>query len=637
MAEKIKFEESIKIVRKCFGIQYPSIFDDQISNFLNSISTEHGTSTGFLLCPLITAISNLMGMSYVTALRSLKETCVLYTSLIGLASTGKSPAMKIVKDAYRQVEKFSSVPYEKSKFINAATVEGLLRHTKSLKYVLSFFDEASTFFGAIAMYKGASSASYDRSVFLELYNGPDVYQRDISGERLVLENPRLNLCLLGHPSLFIGLVTNEAQQNDDGLIQRFLLCAPDPGFIDWNTISNAGPKCCSLSVIFYLILKSNEKPIRYILDEEANHEFELIFSKYRKYVQHFHDKDGFLSAICGKAASQVLRLSMIFHCFEIVFNLLMKNISLDKFEINLSHQEFAENLSATDNFNIIKLKNLKDAHDMVSYFNKTKLILANYEAKCWNEDIFIIFDHILKVTVTSSLSLLELKVCKQILSYNSIEIDSNEINQKSSKDIKAKNVISCFEYLQNLGLGNIREEKSGCFKKIKKIFRKIDRQQLSQNLSLAIILEDFEVPLEEFLVKTETSKSSNNSFSLTKRNLSFDESPNSKKSTNFVENDLESSFNNSFTLTHNKDKRDKREEEAIGLDSEPNENPGENSNVRFSNECKEETGRPSRSCNSKTLKNKKPDSDSISKRKKANKQTKTTSLDVLDPSDLNIV
>lgn len=89
-------------------------------------------------------------------------------------------------------------------------------------------------------------------------------------------------------------MTSEAKQNDDGLIQRFLLSAPDPGFIDWNTISNGSPKCCSLSVLFYLILKLNEKPIRYILEEEANHEFELIFSKYRKYVEYFHDKDGFL-------------------------------------------------------------------------------------------------------------------------------------------------------------------------------------------------------------------------------------------------------------------------------------------------------------------------------------------------------
>ncbi|RNA30068.1 hypothetical protein BpHYR1_006689 [Brachionus plicatilis] len=92
------------------------------------------------------------------------------------------------------------------------------------------------------MYKGAGSASFDRSFFLELYNGFDVYQRDISNERLVLEIPRLNLCLLGHPSLFIGLVTNEAKQNDDVIIQRLLLCAQDPGFIDWNTKSNTKHK-----------------------------------------------------------------------------------------------------------------------------------------------------------------------------------------------------------------------------------------------------------------------------------------------------------------------------------------------------------------------------------------------------------
>lgn len=42
-----------------------------------------------------------------------------------------------------------------------------------------------------------------------------------------------------------------------------------------------------------------------------------------------------------------------------------------------------------------------------------------------------------------------------------MEIYIKEINQKSFKDIKNKNVINCFKYLENLGLGNIREEKDG--------------------------------------------------------------------------------------------------------------------------------------------------------------------------------
>jgi hypothetical protein len=63
--------------------------------------------------------------------------------------------------------------------------------------MLSFWDEASTFFGSFGLYESGDAKSYDRSIFLELYNGPKKYKRDLASQRLTIHNPRFNLCLLG--------------------------------------------------------------------------------------------------------------------------------------------------------------------------------------------------------------------------------------------------------------------------------------------------------------------------------------------------------------------------------------------------------------------------------------------------------
>lgn len=76
-------------------------------------------------------------------------------------------------------------------------MEGLLYHLKNSPCLASFWDESSTFMGSFGLYKGSDAKSYDRSIFLELYNGPMVYKRDLINNRIVIDNPRFNLCLLG--------------------------------------------------------------------------------------------------------------------------------------------------------------------------------------------------------------------------------------------------------------------------------------------------------------------------------------------------------------------------------------------------------------------------------------------------------
>jgi stage III sporulation protein SpoIIIAA len=45
-----------------------------------------------------------MGTSYITALKTMRQSCVLFTALIGQPSTGKTTAMGIVKDALNDLD-----------------------------------------------------------------------------------------------------------------------------------------------------------------------------------------------------------------------------------------------------------------------------------------------------------------------------------------------------------------------------------------------------------------------------------------------------------------------------------------------------------------------------------------------------
>ena len=63
---------------------------------------------------------------------------------------------------------------------------------------MSLWDESASFMSS-GLYKGSNGAGYDRSIILELFNAPKQFKRDLKGERTTITNPRLNICVLGHP------------------------------------------------------------------------------------------------------------------------------------------------------------------------------------------------------------------------------------------------------------------------------------------------------------------------------------------------------------------------------------------------------------------------------------------------------
>jgi hypothetical protein len=118
----------------------------------------------------------------------------------------------------------------------------LLRLTKN---GLSLWDESGSLLSSFGLYKGSNGACYDRSIILELYNAPKQFKRDLKGCRTTIQNPRLNICVLGHPDSYIKCIQEEQAIKGDGLMQRFHMCAPEPAYLSAEEINEAKSNHCS--------------------------------------------------------------------------------------------------------------------------------------------------------------------------------------------------------------------------------------------------------------------------------------------------------------------------------------------------------------------------------------------------------
>ena len=98
----------------------------------------------------------------------------------------------------------------------------------------------------------------------------------------------------GHPSAFIEILKSEKLCKDDGLIQRFMICAPKPVFLKAEQINKIKDIDCDLSVMFFVIYLIFKSGLKISLSEEAIELFNLKYTEYRTLVEMFHDEDSFI-------------------------------------------------------------------------------------------------------------------------------------------------------------------------------------------------------------------------------------------------------------------------------------------------------------------------------------------------------
>ena len=159
---------------------------------------------------------------------------------------------------------------------------------------------------------------YERSIYLELFNGKNAFKRDLKREKTRIENPRLNICLLGHPQFFIKSMREEQATRDDGLMQRFLFCSPKPIFYEAEDIRLAQsiPREFSFTVLMYIVKIFHEQKmkdsddnglkmsninadgekikIKYRFTKEADQLYKQYYSQFRRISAEMNECDVFI-------------------------------------------------------------------------------------------------------------------------------------------------------------------------------------------------------------------------------------------------------------------------------------------------------------------------------------------------------
>ncbi|CAF1002011.1 unnamed protein product, partial [Brachionus calyciflorus] len=364
----MKRQEIEEITEKSNKINLPTVFNPQTTEVLNDISFQSGVSIEFILAPLISSVSHFLNRSKIEMTDSHSENFLLYTALLANASTGKSSAMRIFTDAAYEIENKLGIEDSDSLIATGATVEATIELIKTLGPILSMYDESSSFIGSLGRYTNGGT-NYDRSIYLNLFNGITI-NRDLKCGRTRIKNPKLNICILGHPWAFIRLIKEEIENFDDGLFQRFLMCCPEPPIVSLKEIRKKPSPKISIVAILYLIFKLNETPQIYKLNKEACDRYDSIYDVNREIVSLSNNVDSFIGAMFGKSSTHLLRLCGILHILKKSIDFLKNKEVVDSDKRILTNQfrEMIENELKQDSliFTEISLDTVNEAYELIT-------------------------------------------------------------------------------------------------------------------------------------------------------------------------------------------------------------------------------------------------------------------------------
>lgn len=315
--------------------------------------------------------------------------------------------------------------------------------------------------GSLGRYSSNNSASYDRSVYLELFNAYEHYNRDLKCGRTRIEKPRFNLCLLGHPYFFASMIAAERAGRDDGLTQRFLLCCPRPALTTFDVINRIESPEISLNKIFFVVGEIHKKPREYFLTEDALKCYGACYSKFRSFVRKCDNKDAFLGAMFGKANTLILRMSGLMKAFKTAIEYLH---NYDRRRTNDLEPDFLSWLEKSkhiidEDINSFKVDktSVEQSIRLVEYFNLHRLKLAGYSFTINSLDSI---DHLFtektgkQITITNHIyDKCTSGLMWKIMVFPKRIIDTKSIATKTraSKD----DIIEAFNNLQSLGLGKV--------------------------------------------------------------------------------------------------------------------------------------------------------------------------------------
>jgi hypothetical protein len=239
-----------------------------------------------------------LGPSITEITSTYTEKPIIYASLIGNPSTGKTPALRAVSTPCYEVERSLGISSD-SKLANGATTESIIQMLSVTQRVLSHYDEGNIFFGSFGRYKQGGEA-LDRAVYLELYNGSKFYNRDTKGSRTRCIDAQLNIVILVHGYAFANVIREEITSLNDGLSHRFFIGAPPQNMevLDMSlasTVCNRKP-AVTLASLFYFLDRFCQTPVRFKLTKDGFERFDELHLFFKRTTFKANSKNEFFTA-----------------------------------------------------------------------------------------------------------------------------------------------------------------------------------------------------------------------------------------------------------------------------------------------------------------------------------------------------
>lgn len=325
--------ESIKKEAQSCNMQWSEIANSAVTEWFATLAKAKGTCPEFILVGVLPTVSALMGNTTVQIFDGYEERVNLYMLGLGGPSTCKAQSHRtcIIEPILNYLEGKTGGT---ELLLEDASSNGLFRFfTRSTDRVaISAIDECQDWFREVLGMKGSSTAPSMKRL-LQCYDGSHWYEtKGNSNKRIGVSSAALALSCFTQPDAFLKSIMPRMVANDNGLLDRFLICIPptEPTSLETRRDSSAELKDTNLSSfdrIYEQIFSTHRKAdkVKYELSAEA---LDI-------YVKHVGESN------CGngkgntKDEKNIVRIAAVIHVlFTLIDQALSKTTGVVPVQIN---------------------------------------------------------------------------------------------------------------------------------------------------------------------------------------------------------------------------------------------------------------------------------------------------------------
>lgn len=298
-------------------------FSNNLLKVLNGHANAIGVPQEFILWPLLTATASFMGTNaFVKINEEWWEPSIIWFVIAARKGEKKTAALKRIRKPIEAIQnrlktewqkdtneqKPSSPPQLIVDHFSFEELHSIMCRNRS--QVLGCFDEMSSFYGQLDLYKHSSTV--DRKTLLTL-NGGGSWARNFKSYTGIMEKTAFNVTGFIQPAFVYEMLN--LKPDSDGLNDRQLFDFPPERELLLDDLVVPMPSDTpDLQQIFTIIADNHQQQIQYTLQGEAYSAYRDIHDKLVR--QKLHSKHENAQGILSKARGYCARIAMVIHCLE---------------------------------------------------------------------------------------------------------------------------------------------------------------------------------------------------------------------------------------------------------------------------------------------------------------------------------